>query len=124
MIERRTFIKTLAVGGLITGTLAAPLTSEAQQATNVPRIGYLTGGSVDVDKSRLAAFQQGLQELGYSEGQNIVIEQRCAEGRLDRLPELAAELVRLKVDVLVATSTPVVFAAKKAYRRIHHGRDE
>ena len=88
--------------------------SEAQQPKKVPRIGYLSYGSVESEKSWLAAFQQGLQELGYLEGQNIVIEQRHAAGRSERLPELLAELVRLKVDVLVVAGDPAIHAAKKA----------
>ena len=88
--------------------------SEAQQPKKVPRIGYLSYGSVESEKSWLAAFQQGLQELGYWEGKNIVIEQRYAVGQFARLPELAAELVRLKVDVLVVADAPAAHAAKKA----------
>ena len=96
-------------------SLAALLGAEAQSARNVPRIGYLSTGTPDSGKSRFAAFRQGLRELGYSEGENIVIERRYAEGRYDRLPELAADLVRLKVDVLVAAGgTPAALAAKKA----------
>jgi putative ABC transport system substrate-binding protein len=94
--------------------LEAPVAAETQPARAIPRIGYLTAGSVDIETSRLAAFRQGLRELGYSEGQNIVVEPRYAEGRYERIPELIAELVRLKVDVLVATTIPVVAAAKKA----------
>jgi putative ABC transport system substrate-binding protein len=94
--------------------LEAPVAAEKQPARAIPRIGYLTAGSVDIETSRLAAFRQGLRELGYSEGQNIVVEPRYAEGRYERIPELIAELVRLKVDVLVATTIPVVAAAKKA----------
>ena len=87
--------------------------AEAQQAKNIPKLGYLSGASAERDKSWLAAFQQGLQELGYSEGKNIVIEQRRAAGQFERLPELAADLVRLKVDVLVVAGAPAAHAAKK-----------
>ena len=71
--------------------------AEAQQPTKVPRIGYLAGVSPSTISARIEAFRQGLRELGYVEGKNIVIEWRYAEGKLDRLPALAAELVRLKV---------------------------
>ena len=87
---------------------------QAQQLRRVPRIGFLSSRSPDAEKSRLAAFQQGLQKLGYSAGKNILIEQRYAAGKFDRLPDLAAELVGLKVDVLVTTGTPAAHAAKNA----------
>jgi putative ABC transport system substrate-binding protein len=87
--------------------------AEAQQAAKVPRIGILSPLSSSAD-DLLDAFRQGLRELGYVEGRNIVIEYRSAEGRNDRLPELAAELVRLKVDVLVTTGPAAVGAGKQA----------
>jgi putative ABC transport system substrate-binding protein len=86
----------------------------AQQPAKVPRIGYLGATSLSAMSARQEAFRQGLRELGYVEGKNIVIEWRFAEGKLDRLPALAAELVRLKVDVIVtsaSTQTPVAKAA-------------
>ena len=108
-MKRREFIA--AVGA---GLLAAPLVAGAQQAGRVHRIGYLTGG-LSTDRPHLIeAFRQGLRELGWVEGQNIVIEYRYAEGRFDRLPDLAAELVRLKVDIIVAVATPASAAAKNA----------
>ncbi len=99
---------------LVLGILAAPLPAGAQQAKKIPLIGYLSTSSAERDPSWLAAFQQGLQELGYLEGKNIVIEQRYAAGQFERLPELAAELVRLKVGVLVVAGAPAAHAAKKA----------
>ena len=81
--------------------LALCFSAGAQQATKIPKIGYLTGATRDGQAARIEAFRQGLRELGYVEGKNIVIEYRYAEGKLDRLPELAAELVRLKIDVIV-----------------------
>jgi putative ABC transport system substrate-binding protein len=81
--------------------LVAPLVAEAQQVRQVPRIGYLSLATVEQDKSWVGAFRDGLRALGYVEGQTIVIEQRYAAGRSERLPELAAELLRLPVDVLV-----------------------
>jgi len=88
--------------------------SEAQQPTKVPRIGYLAGTSLSAQSTRTEAFRQGLRELGYMEGKNIVIEWRSAEGKLDRLPALVAELVRLKVDVIVSTGGAVTALAAKS----------
>ena len=87
---------------------------EAQQTSKVYRIGYLGGSSAELEKVWIDAFLQGLRELGYFEGKNIVVERRYAAGRYDQLPDLAAELVRLKVDVILAASTPVAHGAKKA----------
>ncbi len=99
--------------------LAAPLSVDAQPAGKVYRIGYLSTGSATSTYLRpLEAFRQGLRELGWVEGQNIVIEYRYAEGRPDRLPGLADELVRLKADVIAASPTPAVLAARNATRTI------
>ena len=87
---------------------------EAQQPKKVPRIGYLAGASASADTVRYEAFRQGLRELGYVEGKNIVIENRNTEGKFDRISELAAELVRLQVDVIVTTGSNTTGAAKKA----------
>ena len=94
--------------------LALPFPAEAQQPTKIPRIGYLDAVSLSVNAARIEAFRQGLRELGYVEGKNIVIEWRSAEGKLDRLPALAAELVRLKVDIIVSAGASVTRAAKEA----------
>jgi len=94
--------------------LALPLAAEAQEARKMARIGYLSQTSAENDKNYVAAFQQGLKELGYLEGRTIVIEQRYAAGRAERLPELAAELVRLNVDVFVVFGVAAVHAVKKA----------
>src|SRR6516225_7397133 len=88
--------------------------AEAQQAGKIPRIGYLGGATPAALSVRLDAFRQGMRELGYVQGKNIVIEYRYAEGELDRLPVLAAELVRLKVDVIVAGGPQATRAAKEA----------
>src|SRR5215510_12932206 len=93
--------------------LALGVTAEAQQPTKIPRIGYL-GASRSANSERMEAFRQGLRELGYVEGKNIVVEYRYAEGKQDRLPALAAELVRLKVDVIVTTGPTVTRAVKEA----------
>ena len=90
------------------------LPAEAQQPTKVPRIGYLSSDSPSTIAVRIEAFRQGLRELGNVEGKNIVIEWRFAEGKADRLPGLAAELVRLKVDVIVTSGPAATRAAKEA----------
>jgi len=93
--------------------LVLGVTAEAQQPKKVPRIGYLAASSA-TDTARIDAFRRGLRELGYEEGKNIVIEHRYADGHRDRLPALAAELVRLKVDVIVTTGPTVTRAVKEA----------
>jgi len=90
------------------------LPAEAQQPPKFPRIGYLVSAFPSSTPARIEAFRQGLRELGYVEGKNIVIEYRSAEGKFDRQPALAAELVRLKVDVIVTTGTLVTRAVKEA----------
>ena len=90
------------------------VSAEAQQPAKLPRIGYLTGATPAGQLARIQAFQQGLRELGYVEGNNIVIEYRYAEEKFDRLPALAAELVRLKVDVIVTGGGNITRAAKEA----------
>ncbi len=108
---RRTAAITLM---LALGLLAAPHGAEAQQAAKVYRIGLLSGAAPTAPPDFLEAFRQGLRELGYVEGQNIAIESRRAEGRLERLSDLAAELVRLKVDLILTLDTPSALAAKQA----------
>jgi putative ABC transport system substrate-binding protein len=108
---RRAFLGTLA-GGL----LAAPRATEAQQAAKVARIGYLAG-NLATGPHLQEAFRQGLRDLGYVDGRNVIVEYRDAEGKLERLPALAAELVALKVDLIVAAGgTPPAVAAKQATR--------
>ena len=114
--------KKITVLTLCAMLLALGFPLEAQQAGKVPRIGFLVASSPSFYSSRIEAFRQGLRELGYVEGKNIAIEYRFAEGNEDRLRELAAELVRLKVDIIVAAASasaardatktiPIVFAA-------------
>jgi len=93
-------------------SLLAPLAAEGQ-AVKVWRIGYLDQGSANGNKPYVEAFQQGLRDLGWVEGKNIAMEVRFAEGKTDRLPALAAELVRLKVDLIATSSTPAALAAKQ-----------
>src|SRR5215467_11196125 len=94
--------------------LASVQLSEAQQPKKVPRIGLLGGASASANAGRIDAFRQGLRELGYVEGKNIVIDYRWAEGKLDRLPALAAELLRLKVDIIVSAGPTVTRVDKEA----------
>ena len=112
MIDRRTFVA--GTGAVL---LAAPFAVEAQQATKVARIGYLVSDLVTNLHLR-EAFLQGLRDLGYVEGRNVVIESRNAEGKSERLPVLAAELVALKVDVIAAQGTSAALAAKQATRTL------
>jgi putative ABC transport system substrate-binding protein len=106
-----------AVGVMMTLTLSllvAPLAAEAQQRGNVPRIGVLSTGSPPATLPRFEPFIQGLHELGYVEGQTIALEYRFADGKHERLPGLAAELIALPVDVIVTSGTPAAVAAKQA----------
>ena len=94
--------------------LALPAASEAQPAGKVYRIGYLGSATRSVESKHLEVFERRLRELGYVEGRNVVIEYRWAEGKADRLPKLAADLVQLKVDVIAAAGNPSIIALKGA----------
>jgi putative tryptophan/tyrosine transport system substrate-binding protein len=109
VIDRRTFIGMLA-GGL----LASPFTTFAQQPTKLPRIGVLG----NEDAPPWEGFRRGLRDLGYIDGRNVTMEWRWSEGRTDRLPALAIELVQLKVDIIVASGTQAVRSAKHATNTI------
>jgi putative tryptophan/tyrosine transport system substrate-binding protein len=107
-MKRREFIT------LVGGTVAAwPFAARAQQAGKQPTIGFL-GAAPSIESQRIAAFVQRLRELGWIDGRNLAIEYRWAEGRNERYTEIAAELVRLKVDVIVTVATPATLAAKQA----------
>ena len=106
-MRRRDFV------GLVGGAAAWPLAARAQQR-KLPTIGYLHQSTAALSSQETAAFLQRLRELGWIEGRTVAIESRYAEGRSERLAEFAAEFVRLKVDVIVATSTPPAAAAKRA----------
>ncbi len=100
----------------ILAILAAPLAAEAEAAAKVARIGYLATGSLESPETQvvLDAFRQGLRERGYVEGQNILIEYRAADGKIERFPGLATEVARLKVDLIVAGNTPAARAVQQA----------
>jgi putative tryptophan/tyrosine transport system substrate-binding protein len=107
-------VRRLSIFIFVTVILASVLFTYAQQPGKIPRIGYLTGVSPSTNSARHETFRQGLRELGYVEGKNIVIEWRSAEGKFDRLPALAAELVRLKVDIIVTGGGATTRAVKEA----------
>jgi putative ABC transport system substrate-binding protein len=112
-MRRRDFIT------LVGSTAAAwPLAARAQQSAKIPRIGILWPNPLTASGHFVEAFRQGLRELGYVEGQNVTIEFRSAEGRLERLPDLAAELVHLPVDVIQTATSPTIRAAQLATRTI------
>lgn len=108
MISRRKVITALGAGAL------APLMVCAQQSGKIPRVGMLGGGSHSANATRIDAFRRGLRELGYVEGKNVILEQRWADGKLDRIAPLAAELARLKTDIIVSAGPTVTRALKDA----------
>ena len=107
-MNRRAFVTGLGA------VLAMPLAAEAQQAGKVGRVGYLLGATREQTSHLVKAFEDGLRDLGYVPGRNVVIEYRFADGKVERLPQLAQDLVRLKVDVIVTGSNQHVIAAKQA----------
>jgi len=109
MMDRRRLVT-----GVVAAALGSPLAAWAQPSVKVYRIGMLESVSADENAANLDALRKGLRRAGYVEGQNLVIEYRSAEGRADRFPDLAAELVRLKVDVILSRGTPAARAAKNA----------
>ena len=117
-MNRRRFLLSLA------GAFAAPLGADAQEAGKVYRIGYLASGAAPQadGEPRLGSitpeFRDGLREFGWAEGRNIVVDYRSAEGKFDRLPALAAEMIRLKADVIVTSATPAALIASKATKTI------
>ena len=112
-MDRRRFL--ILAGGL----LATPLIADAQRSPKIARVGFLHPASPEgVPAMRLQAFRDELRELGYVEGQNVQLEVRWGEGKLDRMLPLAAELVALKLDVIVAAASPSVVAAHQATRTI------
>jgi putative ABC transport system substrate-binding protein len=112
-MDRRNFIHAVA-----TALLASPLSARAQHTGKVPRIAYLALNSVESAPQLFVAFRQGLRERGWVDGQDIVIEVREADGKAERLPALVAELIKLKVDIIVATSSVTTRIAKNATKTI------
>ena len=112
-MKRRDFIALLG-----SATAAWPLSAGAQTSPKIPQVGFIGGANPASAEHTFGAFQQRLRELGYVEGQSIALEVRWAEGRMERIPELVAELVDLKMDVLVAGVSPAALAASKATRTI------
>jgi putative ABC transport system substrate-binding protein len=112
----KTKITVLALSAVL---FALGSSTEAQQPKKVPRIGFVFGiGDANNPGLRVEAFRQGLRDLGYVEGKNILVEYRYIEGKLDRIPGLVAELVQLKVDVLLVVTLPSIRAAKQATKTI------
>ena len=107
-LTRRAFI------ALLGGAAAWPLGARAQQSPNVPRIGFMGSSSAALEANLVGPFREGLRELGYEDGRNIVIEYRWAEGKYERFLGLVAELLAAKVDVIVTAGTPAALAVKKA----------
>jgi putative ABC transport system substrate-binding protein len=104
----------VGVLAMIVTLVAGGEMATAQQPTKAPRIGFLSASSLSANAARIEAFRQGLRELGYVEGKNVVIDWRSAEGKAARLPALAAELVRLKVDIIVSASPTATRFANEA----------
>jgi len=113
MVKRRRFI-----AAIVSGTIVVPLAGVAQQAAKVPRIAFLGANTAETAREPLAAFRQALRERSWIDGENILVEFRFAEGKVDRLPALVAELIQLKVDLIVAGSSASTRAARNATRTI------
>src|SRR5262245_8467180 len=107
-MRRREFIP------LIAGAAAWPLAARAQQPAKLPTIGLMVPSTPLIESQRVAAFLQRLRQLGWIENRNVALEYRWAEGRSERFVEIVAEFVQLKVDLMVASTTPAVIAAKQA----------
>jgi putative tryptophan/tyrosine transport system substrate-binding protein len=114
-MKRREFITLL--GG---GAVSWPLAARARKSGRVWRIGVLETTSMALNAANFEAFRQSLRDLGYIEEQNLIIEYRSAEGHGERFADLAADLLRLNIDVIVTRGTPAVLAAKEATTTTHH----
>jgi ABC-type uncharacterized transport system substrate-binding protein len=109
-------VRTLVFGLIV--FITAFQSANAQQTAKIPRIGYLSGSTASASGSLLDGFRQGLRDHGYAEGKNILVEYRYADGKVDRIPGLVAELVQLNVDAIVTTNFTAIGAAKKATKTI------
>src|SRR4051794_36027251 len=98
--------------------LPLPFSAEAHQAAKIARVGYVSSGDISHPGPQIDAFRQGLQDLGYAEGKNIVVEYRYQQGQAERAQGIVAELVQAKVDILVVIPTPAIRAAKQATKTI------
>src|SRR6476660_3565717 len=108
-MQRREFIT------LLSGIVAAwPLAARAQQPAKIPRIGFLGNSTATMEANLIGPLRDGLRELGYEEGRNVIIEFRWADGKYDQFPALVAELLAAKVDVIITAGTPATLAIKKA----------
>src|SRR5687767_14450376 len=113
MTHRRHFIQVVAVA-----FVTAPPSSRAQQSGKVPRIAFLALNSAETSQQLLVAFRQGLRERGWVDGENIIIERRFADGKVERLPALVAQLISAKIDIIVATSSVTTRMAQEATKTI------
>ena len=118
IVSEKTMAKKIVIGLLTTVMLAAGPSAKAQRPTKIPRIGYVIGPSLAENSVRIEALRQGLRELGYIEGKNIAFEWRSADGRMDRLPALIAELIHLQVDILISAGPTVTRLAQQATKTI------
>jgi putative ABC transport system substrate-binding protein len=116
--DRKNMTSRLACYTLCALLCVSSYPAEAQESKNIPRVGFLSAGAGQDDRDRLAVFREGLRELGYVEAKNILIEYRFADGKLDRLPELAAGLARLNVNIIVTAGNEAVQSAKNATQTI------
>jgi putative tryptophan/tyrosine transport system substrate-binding protein len=116
--DRKNMTSRLACYTLCALLCVSSYPAEAQESKNIPRLGFLSAGAGQDDRDRLAVFREGLRELGYVEAKNILIEYRFADGKLDRLPELAAGLARLNVNIIVTAGNEAVQSAKNATQTI------
>jgi len=115
-MRRRNFLALLA-----SALAAIPFAAAAQKASTIPRVGFLGNSTSALEANLVGAFRKGLRDLRYVEGQNVLIEYRWAEGSYERFPSLIADLVGLKVNVIVTAGTPAALAVKKTAPSMHRG---
>src|SRR5690242_649389 len=113
MLKSRLIKQNLTLSLHVLALFAVVASAHAQPAARIARVGVLGGGSASANAARIEAFRRGLRDLGYAEGKTIIVDQRWAEGKVDRLPALGADLVQRKVDVIVSAGPTVTRAAKE-----------